>query len=98
MTLLVDTEGDGIVNPRQYPFALAPNTSTTVFLSSISRFRENVAGILAGARFGPRLAARLVRAYVYTNDGSLFRATISGNVRKELKLVAGKTPPKHVAG
>ncbi len=88
--LPLDENGDGIIHPRRYPFVLLPNTTETMFLSPINRFHEIVPRILNSGKFPPSLAARLLRGSVYADGGSLHRAEIGGDVRKELVKI-GRT-------
>ena len=82
--LPVDEQGDGHIGAHQYPFILHPNTSDTLFLASLERFHAEMPKILSAAKLLPTRAAKKLRAYVYTDDGSLFRADISEEVTNEI--------------
>lgn len=77
--------GDGHIAAHRYPFVLVPNTSDNIFLTQIERFEHDVPRILHRGRLPPTLAARWLRAYVYTDGGSLFRATLDGTIRKHIR-------------
>lgn len=84
----IDQEGDDHAPQRRYPLVLLPQTSETVFLSSIVRFDEYVPGILDKSRLPRWLTPRFVRARVYADDGSVFRASLNKQVVTHLYKVA----------
>jgi hypothetical protein len=43
--------------------------------------------ILASGKLSPAQGAKKLRAYVYTDDGSLFRAIIDDDVGKEIAAI-----------
>jgi hypothetical protein len=81
MAMPVDELGDEHVPKRSYPFVLFPNTSETIYLSSLERFKAHIPRILDSGRLGRKISARFVRGSVYTDDGSLFRARLSADLR-----------------
>lgn len=85
----MDEKGDDHVQAHRYPFALLPNTSDTLFLTQIERFeRDGLPRILREGKLPTALAARWLRAYVYTDDGSLFRASLDSTIRKRIRAFA----------
>ncbi len=85
----MDEKGDEHIQAHRYPFALLPNTSDTLFLTKIERFeRDALPRILGKARLPTPLAVRWLRGYVYTDDGSLFRASLDSTIRKTIRAVA----------
>jgi hypothetical protein len=63
-----------------------------VFLHDLEAFRTEVMpGILQKGRFGRGLTAKLLFGSVYTDDGTLFRATLDNEIRKELRAFVAKS-------
>ncbi len=87
----IDENGDGDVSVRKYPIVILPRTSETIFLTSIKVFKEITPEILYTGRFSRKISARLLRGYVYADDGSFFRAKLDDSFRKELALVVSGT-------
>lgn len=92
LALPLDENGDGIVTVRRYPLIILPRTSETIFLTSLQTFREYVPGILNSGKFGRKISARLLRGYVYADDGSPFRASLEGSFWKELASIIHEPP------
>ena len=84
----MDENGDEHIAAHQYPFALLPNTSDTLFLHQIGRFERHALRILSRGKLPPALAARWLWAYVRTDDGSLFHASLDSTLRKRIRTIA----------
>lgn len=91
----MDQEGDRHIPARRYPLTLMPNTSEIMYLSQIERFERDTPRILQRRKMPAGVTARLLRANVYTDDGSLFPVAIDGPIRECLrKLVAAGSAAK----
>jgi hypothetical protein len=90
LAMPVDERGDDHVPVRRYPLVLLPNTSETIYLNSLERFKARIPRILDSGRFGRKISARFVRGSIYTDGGSLFRASLSGDLHALWKEVAGQ--------
>jgi hypothetical protein len=69
-------------------FVLLPNTSDTMFLTVIARFRDSVARMIGNGKLARWIAARWLRAFVYSDGGVLFKVEITSSVRKVIRAVA----------
>lgn len=92
LVLPLDEKVDGIVDIRPYPIIILPRTSETMFLTSLETFRGYISGILQSGKFGRKVSAYLLRGYVYTDDGSSFRASFDGDFKKKLSSTSREIP------
>ncbi len=83
----LDMKGDEHVRQRRYPYTLLPRTSETLFLQRMEDFHGQMAHFIQNRRLPLWLAVRCIRAFIFTGDGSLFRAKLDSSVRKALKTV-----------
>jgi hypothetical protein len=97
MAILLDTVGDTHVRTRSYPLILGPHTSDIVFVSSETMMKEGLAKIVWGVHRFRRLRARFIRAQIFTQDGLTFKATLGGEVRKEIARSLASGKPKDIA-
>ena len=69
---------------RKYPVEIKACGSDIFFLSDISMFREYALKDFVGATFWSRLHSRFISAFVFTDDGKVFKVTLESSLRKEL--------------
>ena len=84
----MDEQGDRHVPAHRYPFALLPNTSDTIFLEETGSFNNSMPRILHRGKLPPTFVAKWIRAFVYTDGGQLFRASLDGTIRKQISAIA----------
>ena len=73
-------------------FFVFSRTSETVFLTSLERFKSDMPRILASRRIGRMFSGKFLRGIVYSNDGSLFRASFDGSLREAIEGLDLSTP------
>ena len=90
----VDERGDQHVDVHPYPFTLHPNTSNTMLLTEIGIFdAEAMPRIIRQGKLPRWLVVRWLRAVVYTDDGSLFRARLDSTIREHIRKADGAPEP-----
>jgi hypothetical protein len=93
----LDFDGDKWIQKRRYPIEISPRRSTSICLSEIKMFRENLDKIINTHYFG-WLRMRWLRAYVFTEDGHKFRVKLDRSIRKEQLLsISRGGEEKHAA-
>jgi hypothetical protein len=69
---------------RKYPVEIKPRGSDTFFLSNISMFRDYALKDFIGTTVLSRFRSRFISAYVFTDEGKVFKVKLGSSLRKEL--------------
>jgi hypothetical protein len=75
---------DEWVAQRKYPVEIKARGSDIIFLSRIAMFQEQAPSILIGKSVFSLLCSHFVRAYVFTDEGRVFKVKLDSSLRKEL--------------
>ena len=69
---------------RKYKVEIKARGSDTFFLSDISMFQEYVLKYFVGTTVWSRFRSRFISAFVFTEEGKIFKVTLDSSLRKEM--------------
>lgn len=83
---------DEWVAQRKYPVEIKPRGSDTFFLSDFAMFEEYAKKDFIGASLWSRVVSHFISAFVFTDEGRLFKVKFDSSLRKHLaSLRRGRT-------
>jgi hypothetical protein len=68
----------------KYPVEIKARGSDTFFLSDVSMFREYALKDFIGTTVWSRFRSRFISAFVFTDEGKVFKVKLDNSLRKEL--------------
>jgi hypothetical protein len=69
---------------RKYPVEIKARGSDSFFLSGIGMFREYALKDFIGTTIWSRFCSRFISAFVFTDEGKVFRVALDKSLRKEM--------------
>ena len=78
------SDTDDWVAQRKYPVEIKARGSDTLFLSPIAAFQAQAVPLLIGTSVWSRLRSQFISAYVFTDEGKVFKVKFDSSLRKEM--------------
>lgn len=97
ITVMDAGQHDPLVPVQQYPITLDPRTSASLFLSPYETFRTVIADMKQQLPWHGKLLFRLISANITTDDGAVFKAQISKEIRHDLRSIKAAPDPRRAA-